>query len=473
MTHIHLIGIGGAGLSAIATVLLQQNYVVSGSDRQESAATRRLQQQGATVFIGQRPENLTGSIDVVVISSAIAADNPELLAAHQRGLRVVKRAEWLGEMMAGYSGIAVAGTHGKTTTTAMIAFLLREAGADPSFIVGGFVPQINTNAAAGSGHAFVIEADEYDHMFLGLRPTVAVITIVEWDHPDIFAEPADLQRAFAQFVGLVSEDGLVIGCGDTSGAKDTLAAARGQVVTYGLEPGNDWRATALQPNNNGGVDFQLVCPGSLPPMPVTLVVPGKHNVLNAVAALIVAHHQGIELAKAARILGLFKGVQRRFQVLGEVNGVTIIDDYAHHPTEIKATLAATRDRFPHHKIWAVFQPHTFSRTRTLFTGFVESFQDADRVVVLDIYPARERDEGLVHSRDIVNQMKHPHAEYVGTLAGAIELLPDVLQPPAVLMTLGAGDSYLVAEQVLAALLKKESYNEHRAVKDDGVGSARG
>jgi UDP-N-acetylmuramate--alanine ligase len=460
--HIHLIGIGGAGLSAIATVLLQQNHSVTGSDQRASAATRRLEQQGITVFIGQRPENLADSIDVVVISSAIATDNPELVAARSRGLRVVKRAEWLGEMMSGYNGIAIAGTHGKTTTTAMTAFLLRQAGLDPTFIVGGFVPQINTNAAAGTGPAFVIEADEYDYMFLGLRPTTAVITIVEWDHPDIFTQPEDLWRAFTRFVTLIPEEGMLIGCGDAPGVKKVLTGARGQVVTYGFNRDNDWQATDPQPNQKGGSDFQISGPTLKQPVPVSLSVPGRHNILNALAALIVAHQQGMAPAEAAAILGAFQGVDRRFQVLGETGGITVIDDYAHHPTEIKATLAAARSRFPNHTIWAVFQPHTFSRTRTLLADTAGAFGDADRVAVLDIYPAREQDDGSVHSRNVVDRMDHEQAEYIGSVTEAVGILPSVLEAPAVLITLGAGDSHLVAEHVLATLKK-----ETRRIESEG------
>ncbi|NJN94808.1 MAG: UDP-N-acetylmuramate--L-alanine ligase [Anaerolineales bacterium] len=352
MPSVHLIGIGGAGLSAIATVLLQQGYRVSGSDRQPSPATERLAQLGATVFIGHRAENLAGPLDTVIISSAIPADNPERVEAKRRGLPVVKRAEWLGQMMAGKVGVAVAGTHGKTTTTALIAFILQQAGLDPSYIVGGFIPQLDSNAAAGRGDAFVIEADEYDYMFLGLRPEVAVVTNVEWDHPDMFASPQILTRAFEDFVGLVPASGLVIGCGDDPGARHVLAQAAAPTITYGLHPENEWQAVDIQPNPRGGHDFKVkqIHPSSFILHPssfisVSLSLPGLHNVSNTLAALIAAERCGVELAQAAEIAGHFKGVGRRFEVKGEVNGVTVIDDYAHHPTEIKATLAAARTRF--------------------------------------------------------------------------------------------------------------------------------
>lgn len=455
MSRIHLVGIGGAGLSAIATVLLQQGYQVSGSDREASAATARLAQQGATVFIGHRAENLAGPIDTVVISSAIPADNPELVEARRRGLPVVKRAEWLGQMMRAKVGLAVAGTHGKTTTTAMLAFILQQAGQDPTYIVGGFIPQLETNAAAGRGNAFVIEADEYDYMFLGLRPEVAVVTIVEWDHPDMFPSPQALVQAFEDFVRYVPPHGLVIGCGDDPGAVGVIAQAVAQTTTYGLRPENEWQAVDIRPNGRGGHDFKIVHHprdgenSSL--ISVSLAVPGLHNVCNALAALIAAERAGVELTQAAEIIGQFKGVGRRFELKGESNGVTVIDDYAHHPTEIRATLAAARSRFAGRPIWAAFQPHTFSRTLALLDDFAQAFADADHVILVDIFASRETDQGLVKSSDILARMSYPDARYVGSLSAAADYLAAHLAPPAVLVTMGAGDSYLIGENVLKKL----------------------
>jgi UDP-N-acetylmuramate--alanine ligase len=449
MPNIHLIGIGGAGLSAIATVLLQQGYTVSGSDMQASSMTRRLAEMGARVFIGHKPENLPDNLDTVIISSAIPQDNPELVGARQRGLTIAKRAEWLGQMMQDQVGIAIAGTHGKTTTTAMTAFMLREAGQDPTYIVGGFVPQMDSNAAAGKGNVFVIEADEYDHTFLGLRPTVAVVTVVEWDHPDIFPTPQHLTQAFTDFVRLTPPHGLVIGCGDDPGARQVIEQARVRVATYGLQAHNEWRAVDVQPNQRGGSDFRAIHASSS--VEVSLAVPGLHNVYNALAVLVVADHQGVDLSLAAEILGRFTGVGRRFELKGEVNGITIIDDYAHHPTEIKATLAAARTRFGERPIWAVFQPHTFSRTISLLDDFAGAFDDADNVVIVDIFPSRETDEGVVNSQDIIDRMTHPNARYIGPLREAADYLVHHLAPPAVLFTLGAGDGYQIGEWVLEKL----------------------
>lgn len=450
MQRIHLIGIGGTGLSAIATVLLQQGHQISGSDMQASATTARLEAMGATVFIGQRAENLNRAIDTVIVSSAISPANPELQAAHRLGLTVCKRDAWLGQMMAGYEGIAIAGTHGKTTTTAMTAWLLEQLGRQPTYIVGSYIPQLDSNAAAGAGRVFIIEADEYDHMFLGLRPTVAVITNVEWDHPDIFSTPAALDQAFSDFVRLVPSDGLIIGCGDEPRVRRVTQQAQARVVTYGLQAGNDWQAAETQPNERGGFDFTVQRDGQ-PVAALSLALPGLHNVLNGLAALIIADREGVDLEAAATILGDFQGTSRRFELKGEVNGVTIIDDYAHHPTEIKATLAAARARFGNRPIWAVVQPHTFSRTLTLLDDFAGAFTDADHVVVVDIFPSREKDEGLVSSRDLVNRMPHPDARYIGPLAEAADYLADQLAAPAVLLTLGAGDGYKIGEWVLEKL----------------------
>lgn len=453
MPHVHLIGIGGAGLSAIATVLLQQNYRVSGSDIQASAATDRLVRLGATVYIGHQPENLSADLDTVIISSAIPDSNPELVAARQRNLPVVKRAEWLGQMMQQKVGIALAGTHGKTTSTALTAFLLDKAGQDPTFIVGGFVPQLGTNAAAGSGDVFVIEADEYDYMFLGLRPEFAVITTVEWDHPDIFPSPRALQQAFETFGQQVPEHGLVIGCGDDPGVQTVLPEVRARVVTYGLQEGNDWQAIDFSPNLKGGYDFKILRRegNKIYPETISLAIPGLHNVCNALAVLIVAQERGLELSQAAEILGQFEGVGRRFELKGEARGVTVIDDYAHHPTEIKATLAAARSRFGQRPLWVSFQPHTFSRTHILLDEFATALAEADHVVIVDIFPSRERNQGVVHSRDIVSRMNHPDVRYIGSLSEAAEYLARKMSAPAVLLTLGAGDGYQVGEWVLENL----------------------
>jgi UDP-N-acetylmuramate--alanine ligase len=444
--HIHLIGIGGAGLSAIATVLLEQGYTISGSDLHASPITNRLARQGATVHIGHAAANL-GDADLVIVSSAVPEDNPEVTEAHRRGTPVAKRAEWLGHMMAGKRSVAIAGTHGKTTTTAMTALILRDAGLSPAFIVGGDIPQLGTNASAGQGDVFVIEADEYDRTFLGLQPEIAVVTVVEWDHPDCYPTPGSLQEAFRQFVALVPPSGLIIGCGDEPGVQNLLEAV--PITTYGLDESNDWRASNLRPNTYGGYDFTVST--NLAAFHASTAVPGTHNVKNALAALVVADRLGVPSFQAIDTLINFTGVSRRFEIKGQAREVLVVDDYAHHPTEIRATLAAARAHYPQRTIWAVFQPHTYSRTRALLDDFVAAFSDAHHVVVVDVFPAREVDNGSVSSRDIVERMEHPDSRYIGALSDAAGFLVDQLHPGDVLITLGAGDGYRVGETVIGAL----------------------
>ncbi len=449
--RVHLIGIGGIGLSAIAKVLLEEGRRVSGSDLKLSPITAALAAQGAAIHQGHRAENV-GDADLVVISSAIPADNPEMATARARGIPIVKRDWILGRMMEGRFGIAVAGSHGKTTITAMIALLLTEADLDPTFIVGGILENLGTNARAGRGEHFVIEADEYDRTFLGLRPRMAVVTNIEMDHPDCYPELDDLEESFREFVRLVPADGCVIGCGDEERVIGILEELRGtqgsEVVTYGLGKGRDWRAVGVRPNELGGHDFVALHDGHAVGE-FALRIPGLHNVQNSLAVLAVAHSLGLDLTGAGETLRNYRGVQRRFEVKGEANEIIVIDDYAHHPTQIQATLRTARERYAGRTIWAVFQPHTYSRTKALLGEFAESFADADHVVVTDIYAAREFDDLGVSAADIVTRMKHPDALYVPDLNEAAEHLFDHLEPGDVLITLGAGDGYKVGEQVLA------------------------
>jgi UDP-N-acetylmuramate--alanine ligase len=453
-TRVHLIGIGGIGLSAIAKVLLEERHRVSGSDLKLSPITDALTGLGATIHQGHRAENV-GHADLVIVSSAIPADNPEAAAARAKGIPVVKRDWMLGRMMEGCFGIAVAGSHGKTTITAMIALLLTDAGLDPTFIVGGVLENLGTNARAGRGEHFVVEADEYDRTFLGLKPRVAVVTNIEMDHPDCYPELDDLVEAFREFVNLVPAQGCVIGCGDEERVRGVLEAGSrkqeaGRVVTYGLGEGVDWRAVDIRSNELGGNDFVALYDGQAVGK-FGLRIPGLHNVQNALAALAVAHRLGLDPANVGETLRSYRGVQRRFEVKGEVNGIVVIDDYAHHPTQIRTTLATARRCYPSREVWAVFQPHTYSRTKALLAEFAASFADADHVVVTAIYPAREFDDLGVSAADIVARMKHPDIRYIPGLNEAADHLLDHLKPGDVLITLGAGDGYKVGEIVLAEL----------------------
>lgn len=446
--RVHIVGIGGIGLSAIARVLIARGVQVSGSDQSASPITDELARLGARIFIGHRAENI-GDVqaDLVLVTSAAPPENPEVIEAQRRGIRVEKRYDFFAELTAGKTTIAVAGTHGKTTTTGMIATILMDAGLDPTAIVGGMIPELNGNARAGNGEHFVIEADEYDRAFLGLRPTIAVVTSIEMDHPDIFRDVDDVAKAFRQFMDLVPRDGLIVGCGDSARVAKELRELEGTAVArYGFDAANDWRASDVKSNARGGSDF-VVWRGGTRIGDFELQVPGQHNVLNALAALVVANHVGVDWQVARATLKRFRGAARRFEVKGEFAGVTIVDDYAHHPTEIRATLAAARARFDRRTTWAVFQPHTFSRTAALCDDFANAFADAEHVIVTEIYAAREHDNGSVSGRQVVEKMKHPDARFIASLDGCIEFLQAQLRGGDVLITLGAGDVNRVGERV--------------------------
>lgn len=458
--RIHLIGIGGAGLSAIATVLLQLGVRVSGSDRQASGHTDRLAAAGATVVIGQRAENLDPQSglqpDVVLISSAVAADNPERAAAEAQGIPVVKRDNFLPVLLAKRQVVGVAGTHGKTTTTAMVVTALRGTGLDVGYIVGGEIPGLG-NAAAGTHPIFVIEADEYDRMFLGLRPAAAVVTNVEWDHPDCYPTPSSFRRAFMQFVDRVDRDGIVVTCADDQGAEQLrtfTSGRRAQWITYGVKEGADLRATEITAKPGSGITAALTW-WHAPAGRLELQVPGVHNVENAMAALIIANWAGVPMDDAAAALGTFSGTGRRFERKGEEAGVLVIDDYAHHPTEIMATLAAARSRFPTQRIWAIFQPHTFSRTARMLYRMGDSFGKADRVIVTDIYAAREQDDGTVSAAELVASSAHADIRHIRRLADVADYLAANVAPGDVVITLGAGDVNTVGDMLLAHLRKLE------------------
>ena len=465
----HFIGIGGTGLSAIARVLLESGYTVSGSDRSLSPMAKSLQAEGARIYIGHEAANVEGA-QVVVRSSAVPDDNVEVLAALQKGIPVMKRSEFLSSLMDNHFVLAVAGTHGKTTTTAMIAWMLTCLGQQPSFIVGSVLNNLKTNARAGNGRAFVIEADEYDRMFLGLKPNLAVVTNIEHDHPDCYPTPEDFFQAFSLFASQVVKGGTLLVCANDAQAVRLaqLAEGRGQrVLSYAIrEPGlksygrpADYVADSLITDQAGGMRFDAY--GSLPGRKfelhpaASLRVPGKHNVQNALAAIAVAHQMQLSVEEACRALSEFTGTGRRFEVRGEVNGITVIDDYAHHPTEIRATLSAARLRYPASKLWVVWQPHTYSRTRILLADFSSAFEQADHVIVTDIFAAREQPpEDGFSSRQVVNAMIHADARLIADLAQVSVYLVDRLTAGDVLLVLSAGDADQVSLQVLEQLKER-------------------
>jgi UDP-N-acetylmuramate--alanine ligase len=458
MTNVHLIGIGGTGISAIAWVLVEKGYSVSGSDRNLSPLAASLQAAGVKISLSHRAENVQGA-DMVLRSSAIPDDNPEVLAARAAGIPVYKRSDFLGRLMADHLGIAVAGSHGKTTTTAMLAWALTVLGQDPTFILGGILQNLGTNAHAGKGDAFVIEADEYDRMFLGLTPRIAVITNLEHDHPDIFPTLEEYRQAFLDFTALLPRDGTLLACADDAGAAEVLHAAvqRGaHGLTYGLHTPADYQAAELHANAVGGFTFSVLRAGQ-PLANISLQVPGEHNVLNALAAFAVTYLLGLPAAGSARALGDFRGTGRRFEIRGTIAGVTVVDDYAHHPTEIRATLAAARARFPQQRIWAVWQPHTFSRVQTLFDAFAAAFSDADQVIVTEVYAARELQQPFSASQ-LVQAMQRPGAHFIPDLPAVSAFLAKELRSGDVLLVLSAGDADQVSTQVLATLRERMQQN---------------
>jgi len=454
----HFVGIGGSGLSALARVLIERGHVVSGSDESDSPMLASLSTLGARVVVGHRAEQVVGA-EVVVISSAIRGDNPEVVAALKVGLPVYKRSEFLGELTKGYKTIAVAGTHGKTTTAGLISFILSEAGLAPSFVVGGLLPDLGgVNARAGQGEFFVIEADEYDHAFLGLAPWLEVITNIEHDHPDFFPSLADVQAAFSAFLARLAPMGWVVACGDASGVLDLVhqGGAR-RVQVYGVDtPDADWAAAHWERSLEGGSEFVVLrrpargAEARAFGRAVTRLS-GLHNIRNALAALCVADLCGVEFAVAAGALAKFSGAGRRFELRGEARGVVFVDDYAHHPSEIRATLAAARDRFPGRAVWAVWQPHTFSRTRALLSGFAVSFEDADHVLVLPVFRSREEDDPTFSARMVVETMQHRDARYLDEGRAAVDDLMSRLGNHDVLITLSAGDGNQIGEKVMQLL----------------------
>jgi UDP-N-acetylmuramate--alanine ligase len=463
MAQVHFIGIGGTGLSAIARLLLERGDTVTGSDRVLSPFASELQKAGAQVYIGHHPRNITGA-DYVVRSSAIPDDNPEVKAAIVAKIPVYKRADFLGQLMEDKTGIAIAGTHGKTTTTAMLAWVLTELGRDPSFIVGSTMNNLGVNAHAGQGNTFVIEADEYDRMFLGLKPRIEIVTSLEHDHPDLFPTYEDMYAAFESFVDLLPADGTLIVCADDSGAASLINHARNAgkaIIGYAIQGDttimspNYIQARSLEPNDLGGYRFQVLSnlSGENTSTKVDLQVPGEHNVHNALAVLAVIETLGLPAQQAAEALAKFSGTGRRFEICGEVNDIIVIDDYAHHPTEIRATLAAARARYPESRIWAVWQPHTYTRTQTLFAEFSRAFKDADEVIVSEVYASREPTQDFT-SAEIVSAMPHTSARYIRTLKEISHYLNKQLQPGDVLLVLSAGDANQICTDVLAGLKER-------------------
>jgi UDP-N-acetylmuramate--alanine ligase len=449
--HIHFTGIGGIGMSGIAEILLNQGFAVSGSDLSSTDITQRLASLGATIHTGHAPENVAGA-DVLVYSSAVSADNPELVEAQRRKIPCIRRAEMLAEVMRLHYGIAVAGTHGKTTTTSMLGLVLIHAGQDPTVIVGGKLHAFGgTNARLGRGEFMVVEADEFDRSFLQLNPVIAVLTTLEEEHLDIYANLEDLEQAFIEFAGKVPFYGFVTLCLDEPALQEILPRIARKVITYGMSPQADYQVIDVSQQANR-TSFTVLHDGvELGRM--TLGVPGEHNVRNAMAAVVVSLQLGVPFESIGEALAGFTGAFRRFEVKGEVGDVMVIDDYAHHPTEVRETLRGIKAGWKR-RVVCVFQPHTYTRTRDFYRDFGRSFMHADVLVVTDIYPAREKPiQGITGGliAEAAQMFGHRDVRYVADKAAVPAALAEIVRTGDIVITMGAGDIYRYGAQYLETL----------------------
>lgn len=450
LRRLHFVGAGGVGMSGLAEILLLATPLeISGCDQVRSEITDRLEGLGAKIRVGHDPTHVEDA-DLLVISSAVGESNAEVAAARAKGIPVIRRAEMLGEIMRLKQGIAVAGTHGKTTTTSLTGMVLTEAGFDPTIVVGGQIHILGTNARLGEGEYLVAEADEYDRSFLALTPVVAVITNVEADHLDTYADLADILDSFAIFANRVPFFGSIVLCVDDAGARSLLPRIQKRVVTYGTS--EDAQLTAARIRlDRGATTFEVRDAEQGVLGEVRLRLPGRHNVLNALAAITVGRELLIPFATIARALEAFTGVVRRFQTKGERGGVLVVDDYAHHPTEIAATLAAARQVFPDRRLVALFQPHLYSRTRDFASDFGRSLAAADATVVMDVYPSREKPLAGVTGELVADAARASGSGFVSYVAekqDVVGCLERTLCPGDVLLTLGAGDVVRFGEEYL-------------------------
>ena len=438
--RVHLVGAGGVHLSAIGQILLARGHVVTGSDLARSDYTERLQTAGATIYQGHAPSNL-GRAELLVTTVAAPDDNPELQAARERGVEVLVRAEMVQWLLADRRVLAVAGSHGKTTTTALLAQMAVQGGLDPLVLLGGDSPDLGGNAREGAGEHAIVEADEYAEAFLEYEPAIALIGNVEPDHLDYYGSEERLRAAFMAFAERVRDDGSLI-VGADSPAAAAIGAARhaagARVERFGLGGDAEWRATQLRPNDEGGLAATVLLEG-VELGRISLQVPGRHNVANALGALAVAMRAGVDFKRAALAASRFTGTRRRFEAWGDAAGVTLIDDYAHHPTEIRVTLAAARQRYPGRRVVACFQPHTYSRSQYLLEGFRGCFEGLDLLFIAPTYAARETPSQGLDAEGLAAAIESPVARYVVSMEAAAEALEGELLEGDVFLTLGAGD----------------------------------
>ncbi len=450
--HVFFIGIGGISMSGLAEILLMEGFTVSGSDIKESALTHSLSGKGAKVYYGQRAENLSADIDLVVYTSAIRSDNPEYIAMQAMGLASLSRAELLGQIMKNYKlPIAISGTHGKTSTTGMVSEILLQADLDPTLSIGGILNTIGGNIRVGQSDYFVTEACEYTNSFLNFSPKISIILNVEADHLDFFKDLEDIRNSFHRFAALLPADGTLIINGDIENVSEITTGLSCRVITYGSDPAFDYSPADIIYDDLARATFTLNRKGASPEQ-FTLGSKGEHNVYNSIAAIALSDLLGIEAQAVHQALEAFSGTQRRFEEKGTRNGITIIDDYAHHPTEITATLKTARN-YPHKNVWCVFQPHTYTRTKAFLNDFAVALSLADKVILPDIYAAREKDTLGISSKDLQIAIQNQGTEcyYFPTSDNFEEIEKFILtncQENDLLITMGAGDVVKVGENLL-------------------------
>lgn len=454
---IHFVGIGGIGMSGIAEILLDQGFNVSGSDKSLSEVTDRLQQLGAEVEEGHNASNVGSDVDALVYSSAVALDNPEVVEAQRRNIPIIRRAEMLAEIMRLKYGIGIAGTHGKTTTTSMVSLVLIEGGLDPTVIVGGKLSGLGgTNARLGHGEFTVVEADEFDRSFLSITPTIAVLTTLETDHLDCYRDLEDIKGAFKQFAGKVPFYGFIVLCLDEPALQDIMPQlTKKKILTYGLNPQADVQAVDIRHKDNTST-FTIVKKANELGT-ITLQIPGKHNVQNALAAISVGLEIGVPFDKVKAGIEKFTGVYRRWEKKGDIKGITVYDDYAHHPTECKATLSGVKAGW-RRRVVCVFQPHLYSRTRDFYEDFGKAFLLSDVLIVTDVYPAREERIQGVSGELIVNAAKqygHKDVRYVPDKKKVPEALKTICKDQDIVITMGAGDIWKYGEEFLKIMKEKK------------------
>jgi UDP-N-acetylmuramate--alanine ligase len=448
---IYFSGIGGISMSGLAEILHHRGFEVIGSDVKHSETTQHLESLGIKINYAQLEDNITDDIDLLVNTAAVKKDNPEMVAAAQKGIKTMERSKLLGAIMKNYKyATALSGTHGKTTTTSMLSHILLKADKDPTISVGGMLDAIGGNIRIGGSEYFITEACEYCDSFLEFFPYIGVILNIEADHLDYFKDIHHIRASFTKFASLIPDEGALIINGDEI---DQLEEITGQltckVITFGMDSKNDWSAQNIGYNDKGLASFDILYNKDKVGK-IMLSVPGQHNVYNALAATAAAYEQGIDMATIISGLQLFCGTHRRFEYKGEFNGATIIDDYAHHPTEIKAALSVAND-YQHNKLWCVFQPHTYTRTKALLDDFSEAFDNVDTVIIADIYAAREENTIGIYAEDLVEKIKErgKNAMYLGDFQNIAKYLMKNVSKRDLLITMGAGEAYMVGEALIS------------------------